>query len=367
MSLLYINGFDQYTNTTTKLPVLSPSRFIDGAQTAVTGNNETATMPVLGGRGAQWDIRTFSGLGTCGSGGIKMPFTAASGMTVGIGFHVYFAALPGAISWCPWSFGTAVLTNTKFVRMTTGGQVEWCTGTRPDTATALGNSGVNVFSATTLYHVEFKILFHASAGTVEMRVNGAVWMSLSGIDTLPVAANYMTLSHSHANAGTNTNKMSMDNLYFWNDQGSRNNTFLGERTIYTIFPSADTAQEDWTLSSGSDSFALIDNVPPDGATNYLESTVVGDKDTFTLQNAPTSNIKVLGVQVNVQAQKTDAGEGEIQIGVTSNGVEDLSSSQIVTQDQFLYYQHMVELDPDTGLPFEVADINALELTFERSL
>lgn len=365
MAVLDFDGFDHYTNTTTKLDTLSTTKFLP-ASDVVAGNNEASTFPVLGTLGMTFHHRVHGGIGQATSGGIKFPFVATSGVTVGIGFHFYTDILPNVANWCPFTFGTAVSTDTKYLRMTNGGVLHWCTGTSPDTATSLGNTGANVFNASTLYHIEMKILFHASAGTIELRVNGAVWMSLSGIDTLPVSSNYMLFARSNGNLAADTAKMYVDNFYVWDTTGSINNNFLGERNVVTLLPNADTATATWTKSTGVNGYALIDNVPPVSGTDYLESSATNDASVFELTTLSNPNTVIKAVQTYVFAEKTQNGPGEIRFGPRAAGVDDLSATTVLTQSQYLYFTKVSELNPATGLAWAVSDIAALQTKILRS-
>lgn len=359
--LLWIDGFDHYGTNGTQFSTvnLGAYDFIH----AFSGF-QIATMPELGGLG----FRSVTNNSTFLTGILRkhLPSSYGSGDTLGIGMHVYFASHDGANEDTDYgifqvydvSNSAAVLT----VTYTSTGVVQVRRGT--NTGTIIATSDTNTLDAATLFHIEFQFGFHASTGTVEMRVNGEEWINETGLNTLgspsPSSFGFFIMNSS---SGEDID-LYIDNLYLYDTTGSYNNDWIGEQRVYTVVPTGDTATEDWTLSTGSDSYALLDEIPAN-TTDYIEASSVSDRTDVSLGNLPSVNISVKGVQVAVVAQKTDAGSGGIQVGIVSNSVDDLSSDQGLTQSQWLRYFHIVEEDPDTTAAFTAAGVNGLDLAMVR--
>jgi len=371
MSILYIDGFDHYNvaGATNYIYTASPSRWT-AAGVDVSGSSCIATMPVLGGKCMNVVPRSNSpSNGLAGRPVLLMPIAPASGLTFGCGFHFYATSLdyPSSPSFnrqalIGFSAGAAVVT--RCIALDSGGQFTW--RTTPE-GTSLGNSGANVLAAGVLYHIEVKILWHASAGTVEIRVNGAVYMSLTGIATLPTSATHMMFATAAwEGSGAAIGTFSYDNLFIWDATGAINNTFQGERNVQTIFPNADTADADWALSTGAAGWSLLDNVPAVVGTDYIESSTVTDTSVFDLTSLANPNITVVAVQTDVYAEKTDAGASQIQVGVVSGGVDSMSAGQSVTQSQYRNFLKVTELNPNTGIAWTAAEINAAQIKLVRS-
>src|SRR5690606_21555592 len=117
------------------------------------------------------------------------------------------------------------------------------------------NNSPNTFTlaASTLYHVEMLLTF-GNPGTVEIRVNGVTVF----LDTTQNLSNSIDVVQiGPQTGGTSLVAFAFDNLFIYDETGTTHNDFLGDRTVFTLFPSADTGDADWTLSSGSDGFDLI--------------------------------------------------------------------------------------------------------------
>lgn len=365
--LIYMDGFDHYAAASgngNRLYECSPSEWSHSA--TATNHGDTDTMPVLGTRA----LRLMWHATATGANDLRylLPTTITSGTTLGFGTHIYMSTLPDtAAKGGIFGFGSASGFSSRTLRVNTGGTLSFVTGTI-QTGSALGTS-TSTLSAAVLYHVEMKILFHASAGEVEVRVNGVPYLTLTGIDTMPSATTHLLLGATGrtASAQDNSNYIYYDNLFIWDTSGPRINDFLGERTIQTLFPDADTGVADWALSSGSDGYALIDNLPANGGTDYIEASAPGDESVFGMANLTATNIAPTAVQVNLNASKTSAGAVSVQFGPRTNGVDDLSPGSNLTQSQFLYFHHITEVNPDTGLAWTPAELNALEIKVSRSV
>jgi hypothetical protein len=85
-------------------------------------------------------------------------------------------------------------------------------------------------------------------------------------------------------------------------------TFHGPRRIETLTASADTAQKDFTASSGADNYAMVDEALGDGDTSYVLSAAVLDKDLYDLADLSEDPAAIDAVQLCVTARETDAGQ-----------------------------------------------------------
>ncbi len=356
MALLYFDGFDHYGAADGRPAVLDPAHWSESGGSS-NDDRELRTMPVLSGLGL-WQSYDFA---SDEGQRLLLPRVPLSGETWGFGFHMYMTALPSSNA-SILGFAAGAAATTRCLRVGSGGVLSWSTALG---GSDLGNSGSNVLTNSVLYHIEMKVLFHASAGTVEVRVNGVPYMSLTGVATLPTSATHLKFAQL-TSTGTTTQGIHYDNLYIWDSTGSLNNDWLGERIVYTLMPDADTAQEDWARSSGSDSYNLVNDIPQNGGSNYLETDAIDDQTTLGLANLPSNNVAVLAVQTRVVAQKTAAGSAVMRHGIVSDGNEALSDDFNLTNGSFLYDYHVFETDPDGSIPWTASAVNALEVTIKRT-
>ena len=120
--------------------------------------------------------------------------------------------------------------------------------------------------------------------------------------------------------------------------------------------------EDWTLFpvSPTDSFALVNENPPDDDTTYVESNVTTEQDSFDMDDVSGINV-ILGVQLTVYAKKdTSAGFNHLVRVGGSNYV----GSDVTLTDDYTFYMNIWENDPDISSAWTVSGLNAAEFGVE---
>jgi hypothetical protein len=362
MSLLWVDGFDHYAASGALATVVG---VVGGAYSAVWATDATiATMPITGGLGLR-----MVGSNSDPTAAIEkpLPTTYGSGTTLGVGSHFILdsaAYADAGRGLDVFHFKNGIGTSTVMLCVLQGGQltIRYDNVVNADS----GNSGANVLSLDVVYHIELKVFLHATLGTIEVRVNGATWITMTNQNTLR-STTYTSCGVGQANLSSGQGFSAYwDNFFIWDGAGSINNDFIGECTVLTLFPSADTADADWTLSTGASGFDLINDVPAAGTTRYLEAAAAADLSVFDLTNLPTTNYNIKGVQTVVNAQKTTSGATTIEIGVETNSVQDLSAPLTLTENAYLYKHHITQQNPDTLAAWTPTEINALQIVLDRA-
>jgi len=154
-----------------------------------------------------------------------------------------------------------------------------------------------------------------------------------------------------------------DDFYVCDATGSVNNNFLGDRRVITIFPNADTADEDFALSTGSDSFALLDDNGLDDDTTYVESATVTDRDLFDFESIG-SLANINGIQHTAIARKTDVTNFDMDLVTKSGGTTDVAASQTVGSTSYDSFFRIQEEDPDTTDPWTGSGVDAAQFGFD---
>lgn len=164
--------------------------------------------------------------------------------------------------------------------------------------------------------------------------------------------------------------MDVDDLVVWSGEGTVNNDFMGDVRVYTRFPNADGAEQEWAPSIGSDGFEMIDNVPAQDATEYLlaEELVSGagpTRSTFGLSDFPEEIVATRGVYIATRAFKTDSGMAVLKSGVIAGGSEDLGVEHSVSQAP-VWYGDVYEVNPATGIVWAPGELNGIQTIIERT-
>lgn len=226
--------------------------------------------------------------------------------------------------------------------------------------TALGSTLSSLSQGTTSY-LEFKATIADATGAVEVRIDGVTALTLTGVDTRNAAnasANRLYLGGAGISGSA---EYFYDDLYLCDGQGSVNNDFLGDCRVDALVPNGDGDVLQFTPSSGADHYALVDETPPNDDTDYNESNTVGHRDLLHVQNlAPLTDPAIYGVQVLLNAKKTDAGARGLGLPIKSGATVSAGADQALATS-YTYYRRVLEQDPDTSSAWTEAGVNALQI------
>jgi len=228
-------------------------------------------------------------------------------------------------------------------------------------------------SAGVMAYVEWKVVIHPSAGTVEVRVNGNVvpGLNLTGQNTR--ASGFSTWTS--VVLGTNDNvgsswsggnlNVDFDDVYVCDGSGSAPwNTFLGDCRVDALRPTAEGTSSQWTPLSGTDNAAMVNQTAPDDDTTYVSTVTSGHTDTYVTPDAPVAGAAIMGVQLNVSIKKEDAGSCAVSGVVRHSG----TNYPVVLPNPgttYAYQTVMMPTNPGTGVAWTEAGFNAAEFGFTR--
>ena len=209
------------------------------------------------------------------------------------------------------------------------------------------------------HYVEFGVTIGAT-GSFEVRVDG---VTRSGVQspmntqaTGNASANTVGLGFLSAGGAA----IAFNDFYACDSAGTRNNTFLGDVRVQALMPAADGDLSQFTPSSGTTHYNLVDEIPPDGDTSYVSSPTPGNVDLYQLGDVAAVSGSILGVAVYSFARKDDAGTRTIANVIKTGGVEYDGPAQALSMSYTYFTEHW-ETNPATGLPWTIADVNALQV------
>jgi hypothetical protein len=204
------------------------------------------------------------------------------------------------------------------------------------------------------YWIEMKALIADSGGTIEVRVNGTStgWISLSSQDTRNGATAQVTVVRLLADNGSSTTvTFDFDDLVIADD-------FLGPSRIACLQPTAEGTTIQLTPSSGTDNSALVDDATQDGDSTYVEHATDNNKDTYVMENLPSTAATVHGVIVKAIAKKDDAGAKSIALVARHSGSETDSADKALGTT-YAQYDHVYTTKPGGGA-WASADVDGME-------
>lgn len=350
MALIWCDGFDHYGvigNLTEGVYAEVGSGF-----TLITTNPRTGTHHIRSATNNTVLRRVLGGAKT----------------TVGIGAAFYLDQLPDVNSACNlFNFHDAANAAQVSVFVQTTGTIRVNRG-RSNGGTLLGETASPVITANAYQHVEVLVFFSQTVGTVEVRVNGVTVLSLSGVDTVNTALVECSQVNIASSDGAVTVFIDVDDLFCYDNTGSFNNIFIGDRRVLTLFPNANTIQADWTPVGAATGFECIDETSPDGDTTYINATVPGSPGAiseFGIQNLPAGISAVSAVVIVEMARKTEAGPANTQWSVISGASETAGTDKPMTEI-YTYRQDVFETDPSSAAPFTPTQVDNLLIKVERT-
>lgn len=310
MSLLFIDGFDVYGDVN-----LHSNGFPFGQDisTQLASSGYTAAAGVC-----CW-ATTRTGIGACaifvagGTNLMRKAFKTSSRVIIG------FASLfrPGVWDLLA-TFGYDNFMGGMFPQMrickTALGAITATTG--DDTPVEIATTDPNVVFPDVWHYIEIDYSPDNANGTVSVRVDGGVVLSISGVRTtykgMPSSVNYIDFSWTNNSASLVGEGFTywrlLDDLYICNAEGTNFNAFLGDCVVHSVMPAADAGTNQMGQFGGTvGHYTAVSESIPDEDNSYLYTNQPNLTELFTLNELPTDIIDVLAVAVNVRAKKDSAG------------------------------------------------------------
>lgn len=170
-------------------------------------------------------------------------------------------------------------------------------------------AGVNV--PTTPTHLEVKCFSDASAGTVEIKIDGVSVSAQTGLNTGGEDITAISWGCTYASTARLTN------LFAATD-------WAGALKSALLKPSSDDSVQ-FTPNSGADNFSRINQSASDADTTYVASSTVGHKDTYGYEDLASGLVPVAAMLVTM-ARKDDAGARSLK----SIAVQDATEYDMVS-------------------------------------
>jgi hypothetical protein len=322
-----------------------------------------------GGLSGRWAVSTTTAwtfpagriAGLCarrsGSGAITMDRALPSELTslaVGVAFHIDTAA-PGSAT-------------QEFISLRSSGGAQLVIGVtttgllqvgRASFSSILGTEAEgNPLQAEAWYYLEIEAVIHGSTGSVKVYKNGAEVINVSGVNTKGQSQDGVSTLRLRMPGTAAWAASSFDDVYVA-DAATR----LGDSRVITLVPDSDTADKDWSPSSGQDNYAMVDEEQVDGDTSYVASSTPGDLDFYTMGNLGVTPETIHAVQLMMCACKDDAATREVRLKLKSGAtVEDGPTQALSTSYQ--YFHEIYDADPDAEGPWTATAVDAMQAGVE---
>jgi len=217
-------------------------------------------------------------------------------------------------------------------------------------------------------YVEVRVrMTNAITGQVEVIVDGAPYILITGVQTTNVAATTLNKVQFHlGHSGNAASKVIVDDIYVLDQAGGVKATFLGNQSVEAVYPNADGAVSDWTALGAGDHYLEVDELTvDDDDTSYVFASVDNDEELFEFTPLAQLSGTINGVMVKSRLKNDAAGSRNVQTlhrsvaGNVSNG-----ATKVVNTTAYAAYNQIWEVNPDGSVAWTVAEIDGSQFGME---
>ena len=229
--------------------------------------------------------------------------------------------------------------------------------------TTTQDTGTIAISLDTWYLIEVHIKIDDATGVIETKVDGVDDATFSG-DTKPGADTYFDNLYFVSTGGglgdaVNNN---LDDIGINDTAGGVDDSWLGDGRIIVIKPNGDTATLQLTPSAAVDHNTLVDDIPADGDTTYVEGSVVDERDIYDLEACGLGDVIITRIWTEARAKDTASSAKTIALITKASGGAEVSGGDVVLAGTYTVKVKGAEqlVNPVDSAAWEVADIDALQ-------
>ena len=304
-----------------------------------------------------------AGTGQSGLASLRSTSGAAQGAAYG------FAALSELIVGFCHRF-TNHSSETPIFRLGTSGTIQFQLRVAADGAiiasrgsgagTELGRTVPGIINNNVECYIEIRVKASTTVGEVEVHVNGnpTPILNLAGVNTGAASYNEQTFLGDGADGTRDYSAW-----YLIEVDATAPNDFLGHIRFAAPQPTGNGNSSQLVGSDGNgvDNYLLVDDPPltHDSDATYVQSGTVGEKDTYAMDNLPTTPLSIIAVCPLIIATKTDAGTRSIKQVVRSGGA-DYDGDPAFLGTSYNTFKQAFIVDPSTGVAWTESAVNAIE-------
>lgn len=203
------------------------------------------------------------------------------------------------------------------------------------------------------HHYKIYMYVHDTVGRMKMDVDSITFIDFTG-DTKPSTGSTFTYAGFEVrNAFLYLDDVIVDDAQNWVDV-----RFNG------LIPNSDVTT-DWTPSTGSTHYTLVDEVPYNDA-DYLETNTDAQQEIYGLTDWTGTNKTPQMTVTWVRALKTTADTQKLKLIIKSGATTDVGTAQDVFTAA-TYLSRIDETDPNTGVAWTDSGIDAMQIGYESEI
>lgn len=194
----------------------------------------------------------------------------------------------------------------------------------------------------------FEVLYTpGTTGSIIVKVDGMAAITATGVLTafagLPNVVNVVGFPSAYAGAYS-----WLDDWYIIGNDSSGLSDFLGDVVVHAVFPNGDAGSNTMTqVGGGIGHFTAVNDPSSPDETSYVTAVAAGNSELYTLAALPTDIIDVLAVQVSVRTRKDGPGSAQFKL-MAQNGTYETDSPLLSNAMQYVNKFMILEAAPGGG-------------------
>jgi len=215
--------------------------------------------------------------------------------------------------------------------------------------------------------IEWRLLVDDTNGVFEVKVNGNSVISFQG-DTDPTIEGHIRfLCLGKPYAGSTNYIARFDDVAINDTTGTVNNSWVGRGYIYLAKPKGIGNYSQWTPSNETyDNWEMVNTVPDDGDTTYVESETPGHRDSYQMETIEDALGVAIGDGVIKAVQHVFKGRYEdahaavepfVRIGATDY---DLDPATDMQNAYYRYWDRVLNVNPATSAAWTQEAFDGME-------
>jgi len=239
--------------------------------------------------------------------------------------------------------------------------------------TILGIS-TNTYAIGQFYYIEFKIKISNTVGSFELRTKrsrGAVGVeaTATNIDTqFSNNARINVVGFGGGTAGEGPNAFDYDDIVILDDQGSYANDFLGPKAVDVIFPNGIGTYTTWNPIGVSPGWEAVNDTAPDDDSTYVTTSATArGTETYQYQNVRGTTIGgIVALAISTLARKEYGNTAAIRNALLPGTIDGyggtvrIASEPMYLQTDYAYHTDIFEKNPSGDAVWTPLAVNALE-------
>lgn len=218
-------------------------------------------------------------------------------------------------------------------------------------------------------HIEMKVTVDDAVGTVQVKQDGVLVIDFTG-DTRNGQADALLRNVGFNHAG-NTLR-AWDDLFVLNatddtaNTGRPDNAWLGDLKVECLLPNGNGASSQWVGSDGNsvDNYLLVDESGNPNTSDYVATSVSGNKDFFAMQDPSASVASVYAVRAGIYAAKSDAGASLVKIALRESSGTQTNEANSGLSTSWSGYSGLTRPSKPGGGAWGITDVQGLQVGVE---